>query len=101
MNWSTKVIKTLAQRLGALSPDCKEAIRLQSAALDRRLTPLERFGLRSHLFLCKWCCSYGRQIRFLRSAARGHAHDDQHSPQLALSSEARERIKRSLQPEKE
>jgi len=94
-------MKTLAQMLGTLSPNCKEASRLQSAALDRRLTLLERFGLRCHLVLCKWCCRYGRQVKFLRSVAREHAQVDQPLPQLVLSCEARERIKRILQLEKE
>jgi hypothetical protein len=101
MNWSTKVLKSLAQRLGTLSPNCKEAGRLQSAALDRRLTLLERFCLRCHLLVCKWCRRYGKQITFLRSVAREHARDDQHSLQSALSCEARERIKQKLQSEKE
>ena len=97
MNWPSHIVKILVRRLGDLSPSCKEAIRLQSAALDRPLTLLERFGLRFHLVLCKWCRSYGRQITFLRSAAREHGQDDQHSPQQALSCEARERIKQILQ----
>jgi hypothetical protein len=101
MNWPSNNVKTLVRRLGDLSPSCKEAIRLQSAALDRKLTLMERFGLRFHLVLCKWCRAYGRQITFLRSAAREHALDDQHLPQEALSSEARERIKRMLQSSKE
>jgi hypothetical protein len=95
------VIKTLGQRLGALSPSCKAATRLQSVALDRRLTLLERLGLRFHLVFCKWCHRYGRQIQFLRSVAGEHAHDDQHAPPQGLSLEARERIKRRLQSEKE
>ena len=101
MNWPSNIVKTLVRGLGDLSPSCKEAIRLQSAALDRKLTLLERFGLRFHLVLCKWCRSYGRQITFLRSAAREPAQDDRHPPQQALSSEARERIKRMLRSAKE
>lgn len=101
MNWPSNIVKTLVRGLGDLSPSCKEAIRLQSAALDRKLTLLERFGLRFHLVLCKWCRSYGRQITFLRSAARDHAQDGPHSPQQALSSQARERIKRMLQSGRE
>jgi hypothetical protein len=101
MNSSIKSMKTIAQRLGTLSPNCKEATRLQSAALDRRLTLLERFGLRCHLVLCKWCRRYGRQIKILRWVAREHAHDDQHSKYPVLSCEARDRIKRALQSEKE
>jgi hypothetical protein len=95
------LITTLARRLGALSPSCKQATRLQSAMLDRELTLFERFGLRCHLVLCKWCCRYGGQIKFLRAAAHEHAqHDPQPLPQ-GLSLAARERIKRRLQTEKE
>ena len=102
MNRPPNILKTLLRGVGALSPTCKQAARLQSVALDRTLTPVERFGLRSHLLFCKWCRAYGKQIRFLSAAAKEHASDDdQPSPQPALSSEARERIKRSLQSGKE
>jgi hypothetical protein len=81
--------------VSALSPNCKEAARLQSAALDRRLGLLERLGLRCHLLLCKWCGRYGKQIKFLGAAAR------EQTPAHGLSTEARERIKRRLQSEME
>ena len=42
---------------------------MQSEALDHPLSFRQRIGLRIHLFLCKWCNRYGRQLRFLRSAA--------------------------------
>ena len=44
-------IKTLARWLEGLSPSCKEATRLQSAALDRRLTAVE-------WLVCAFTCSY-------------------------------------------
>jgi hypothetical protein len=97
----TNIIKTLVQRLGALSPSCKESTRLQSAALDRTLPLLERFSLRCHLVICKWCRRYGRQIKFLHSAARQQAQNDPPSPAQGLSLAARERIKRRLQSELE
>ena len=53
--------KTVPILTFALSPTCKEAARLQSVALDRTLTPVERSGLRFHLLFCKWCRAYGRQ----------------------------------------
>ncbi|MGP8239028.1 MAG: zf-HC2 domain-containing protein [Limisphaerales bacterium] len=102
MNWPPDILKTVLHGIRTLSPTCKQAARLQSAGLDRALTPAERFGLRSHLLLCKWCRAYGKQIKFLSAVAKEHASDDdQPSPQPALSSEARERIKRSLQSGKE
>lgn len=87
MNWLTKTIR-------ALSPNCKEAIRLQSDALDRPLRPLQRIGLRIHLFLCVWCLRYGKQIKFLRVAAKQCDHE--HEPVSAMPPEARERIKEQV-----
>lgn len=94
MNWSWK---TVLRRIGELSPGCKQAARLQSLALDRALTPLERLGLRIHTLFCRWCRAYGRQISFLHSAAGKPALErDEPSPGPVLSTEARERIKRNL-----
>ncbi len=87
MNWLIKTIH-------ALSPNCKEAIRLQSDALDRPLPLLRRIGLRIHLFLCVWCSRYGKQIRFLRVAAQRCDHE--HGAAPALPPKARERIKEQV-----
>jgi len=83
-----------------LSPDCREASRAQSEALDHPLPASKRIGLWLHLLICKWCRRYGKQIRFLRIAAHEH-HDalTEAAPQK-LSSTARERIKQKLQSEK-
>ena len=97
MNWRSKLSTGLAKGVALLSPSCKEAARLQSEAMDRRLSLQERLGLRLHLFICKWCRRYGSQLRFLRSAA--HECEEHASPALpqGLSPEARERIKQKLQ----
>jgi hypothetical protein len=95
------MIKTILQRLADLSPSCRQATRLQSAALDGPLTPAQKVGLRIHLCLCKWCRRYGTQIRFLRDAT--HTHPEKLiGPQLQkLPDAARERIKQRLQSEKD
>ena len=87
------------QLIRALSPDCREAVRRQSDALDRPLPRLQRIGLRLHLLLCLRCARYGKQIRFLRTAAQHCEQHDEHSGGAGknLSPEARERIKRALQ----
>jgi hypothetical protein len=88
MNWLTETIR-------ALSPNCREAIRRQSDALERPLPQLQRIGLQIHLALCVWCSRYEKQIKFLRTAAQRCDHD--HMPKQILSREARERIKRALE----
>jgi hypothetical protein len=100
MKWPGNIMKAVTRGIGDLSPSCRQAVRLQSAALDRKLSFRERLGLRIHLLLCKWCRRYGKQIRFLQTATREHAGEEQVLPQRTLSPEARERIKQRLQSEK-
>ena len=88
----------ISNTLRALSPNCKEAVRLQSDALDRPLSPARRLGLRIHLLLCKWCRRYGKQISFLRKVAQDYDHE--HEPPQTLPAEARERIQRALKSAK-
>ena len=93
------LLGSLKKGLRTISPNCRDASRLQSEALDNELTPLRRFGLRLHLILCKWCRRYGKQIRFLRRAAHEHPEQLSGATPHTLSPEARERIKRSLTDE--
>jgi len=80
----------------ALSPDCREAARAQSEALDHPLPPAKRLGLWLHLLLCKWCRRYGNQIRILHHAAHEHHEELTEAAPDKLSRDARERIKRRL-----
>jgi hypothetical protein len=96
MNWLRNNAKALLQRLGDLSPDCKAATRLQSEALDHRLTFRQRVGLRLHLLLCKWCRRYGKQITFVRNASQAHPDEVAAAVPDRLSDEARERIRQKL-----
>jgi hypothetical protein len=101
MSWFDKLMKSVAGRIAELSPSCREAARLQSMALDSALTLRQRLGLRIHLLLCKWCRSYGKQIRFLRDAAHRHPDEMMEAAPATLSDEARARIKKTLQAEGE
>jgi Putative zinc-finger len=47
---------------------CKEATRLVSQGLDRRLGFGERMALRVHLLLCDGCTHFKKQTAFLRKA---------------------------------
>lgn len=83
-----------------LSPNCREAVRAQSEALDHPLPPARRIGLWMHLLICKWCRRYGKQIGFLRDAAQEHQEQFAEVGPQKLSPEARERIKQRLQEQK-
>lgn len=93
------LLGALKKGLRTISPNCREASRLQSEALDHALTPLQRFGLRVHLLLCKWCRRYGKQIHFLRRAAHEHPDHVVEASPSTLSPESRERLKRALRDE--
>lgn len=49
---------------------CKEAARLASQGMDRRLGFGERVMLRVHLGICDGCTRFTRQIAFLRTAVQ-------------------------------
>lgn len=90
------MIKTFMRRIADLSPGCRQAVRLQSAALDGQLSPAQKVGLRIHLCLCKWCRRYGKQIEFLRTASRHESPADAGLPDHTLSPAARQRINHKL-----
>ena len=96
MNFWNKIAARLKLGARVLSPTCRDASRLQSEALDGRLTMTQRWGLRLHLLLCKWCRRYGRQISFLRQAAHEHPDELTEASGKPLTAESRERIKRRL-----
>lgn len=76
---------------------CREATRLMSEGLDRRLGLRARMGLRLHVAMCKACPRYLAQLKALHELLtayfredRGGAHD------VRLSDEAKERLKAGL-----
>lgn len=75
---------------------CKEASRLVSESLDRRLRLTERLGLRVHLLICEACACFAAQVRFLRRASRHLAGDVFAVPEVKLPAPARRRIARVL-----
>jgi hypothetical protein len=73
--------------------------RLASESLDRDLTSLERFALRSHMFYCFACRRYFRQISLLRLAMRrlaGHVEAGDSMTAQGLPDNVRERIKEAI-----
>jgi len=96
MNLLNTVKDGMITGLRMVMPSCREALRLQSDALERPLPPTRRPGLWLHLLLCKWCRYYGLQIRFLRHAAHKHPDELTQATPQKLSPEARERIRQKL-----
>ncbi len=94
--WTPSSIVTFLARQ---FPPCKEVTRLMSESLDRDLSGPERLKLRMHFLMCVLCRRFARQVRFVRDALRRPPDrlEGQDLPHpLGLSTEARDRIKRSL-----
>jgi hypothetical protein len=82
---------------------CKEVSHLVSESLDRTLPLWQRIQMRLHLLLCRFCSRFQKQTLFLRDAARHSlmaVEEIETGPGMALSPEARDRIKRSLKPDR-
>jgi len=82
---------------------CKEATRLISEGLDRRLSWPTRVGLKMHLLMCRHCSAYARQIRGLARLfhVRFAESWSNEGTGESLSPEARDKIKSTLRSEPE
>jgi hypothetical protein len=82
-----------------LTLSCDEATRLASAGMDRRLSSVERIGLRMHYLCCRFCRRYRRQLHFLRQLLRrrdAHIAAGADVSAATLPPDARDRIRRAL-----
>jgi hypothetical protein len=55
---------------------CRDVTRLQSERCERELSARERMELRLHTMVCRGCRRYGKQIDFIRRAARAVREGD-------------------------
>lgn len=76
--------------------NCKQASRLVSQSLDRRLAWRERLSLRLHLAICEACRQFSRQLAGLRRALRHFAQQVENDETMRLPAAARERIRNAL-----
>jgi Putative zinc-finger len=75
---------------------CKQASQLLSQSLDRPLTRGERFGLRFHLLICRFCKRFGQQIVGLRNAIREQVKLIEQNEEIKLSKDAIKRITQTI-----
>src|SRR5262245_48918218 len=80
-------------------PTCEDLLPVISQQLDRKISLRQRITLNLHLFVCKWCLDYAKQLSFLRDAVRIEANrfdNSEMKDEHTLSSDAKKRMKRSL-----
>ena len=76
---------------------CHDMTRLISQAQDGGLPGTVRWRMKLHFLLCKWCRRYRRQLGLLRRAFTRLPEREPNGRDEALSTEAKERLKRKLQ----
>ena len=91
-NWEHETILPLVT-------SCKQAARLVSISVERRLTLREFLSMRVHLWMCKTCTRYKNQIRALRKIFLRHEEVLDNVPassQECLDLKARDKIKAEI-----
>ncbi len=71
---------------------CKKIGELLSQAMDRKLSFREQLALKFHLFICKTCSCYDKQLQFIARSARRLMQpekDNQGIPPLSHEAEVR------------
>ena len=72
--------------------DCKQTSQLISQSLDRSLTLRERFALRLHLFVCKYCKQFSQHLQTIRVAIKTMVDSIEGNNSIEIPSAAKKRI---------
>lgn len=75
---------------------CERASQLMSQSLDRKLLLGERFSLRFHLMMCRFCRRFGQQLALIRAVIRRFVSETEQNENIRLSEEARVRIAETI-----
>lgn len=79
---------------------CEKIAALISLSMDKQLPLYKRMGIRFHLMMCALCRRYQKQLFFIRSILGQDENADDHPCEM-LPEDARERIEKKLNEEKE
>ena len=71
---------------------CKQASQLVSQSLERPLNRQERFALRMHLWICRYCKRFSQQLHALRVILRRRVQQIENDTQITLPAETKQGI---------
>lgn len=71
---------------------CKHASELISQSLDRRLTMWERWSLKLHLLICRFCKRFANQLLQLKLVVRQQIMAVENDENIKLSQSVRKKI---------
>jgi argininosuccinate lyase len=76
---------------------CKQASQIISQSLERKLSWNERFALKLHLFICKYCLRFSQQLHTLRVALKRINENVENDTNIRMPSETKARIAKSIE----
>lgn len=76
---------------------CKEASQLASEMHDRKLSRRERIALRIHIWMCRNCRRFEKQLTFLRRALPRGVQEGRFPADKSLPPDSKARIRERLQ----
>ncbi len=77
--------------------NCGETTHMVSEYLDRKLPLYKRMGIRIHLFMCRFCSQYRKQLLLMHQVLERYSESDRTIDIFEpLSNEDRERMKHLL-----
>jgi hypothetical protein len=77
--------------------NCKQASQLISRGLDVTLSKRERFALKLHLLMCKYCSRFRQQLMAINVAISKIGKQIEDDPNIRLPDETKARIVKSLE----
>ena len=80
---------------GTLS--CREVSRLVSKSMDHRLPISQAVEMKMHLFMCKFCSRFKKQVHSIRQVIRDNPELMIETDQIGLSQAAKDRMNRLIQ----
>ena len=89
--------ETMQRIMFKVIPSCREAMELQSRALDEHLGLGKRMLLRVHVMMCKICRRYGNQLELVSEITKEAPDKASFEKSQPMPEEVRARIKESLE----
>lgn len=79
--------------------NCKQISQLVSQSLDRRLTRQERFSIKLHLWMCRYCRRFSKQLTAIRLGLKRMTQSIEENTSLHMSSDSKARIAKAIESE--
>ena len=94
-------IRLIMPLINNLTPSCEIISKKISESMDHRISLFERMQIKLHLFGCKLCQRYRKQLLATNTIFENHVIKDIPDQQTKLSDEARLRMKQKLSEQRD